>query len=204
MAALAVAADFAVLRLMERFDGAAETLGLGIVLVVYAILMALPFVPGIAIVVPLLVLNGPSVMPYVWAATLGGLLLAYAAGRATPPGALAALLARLRQRRAAAAVAALMTRPPDTRLSYMRGLLPPRLAPLAGAGRYALLAVMVNVPGASVIGGGGGLALMAGYTRLFAPLPTIATLIAATAPVPLLIWLGGPAIVELFGAGDVR
>ena len=199
MAGLAIAADVAVVHLMDRFDGTAAMLGVGALLAIYALLMAIPFVPGIAIVVPLVILNGPGVMPYVWIATLAGLLLSYGVGRAIPPGALAALLTRLRQRRAAAAVGALMCRPPEQRLEFLRGLLPPRLGALAGAGRYALLAILVNLPGASVIGGGGGLALMAGYTRLFPPRATILTLVIATAPVPLAIWLGGPPLLALLG-----
>ena len=199
MAGLAVAADVAVVHLTDRLDGAAAMLGVGAMLAIYALLMAIPFVPGIAVVVPLLILNGPGVMPYVWIATLGGLVLSYGVGRAIPPGALAALLGRLRQRRAAAAVGALMSRPPERRLAFLRGLLPRRLAPLAGAGRYVVLAILVNLPGASLIGGGGGLALMAGYTRLFAPRAVILTLAIATAPVPLAIWLGGPALLALLG-----
>ena len=204
MACLAVAADIAVVELMDRFDGATAMLGVGVMLAIYALLMAVPFVPGIAVVVPLLILNGPGIMPYVWIATLGGLLLSYGVGRAIPPGALAALLARLRQRRAAAAVGALMSRPPQERLEFLRGLLPERLAPLAGAGRYVLLAILVNLPGASLIGGGGGLALMAGYTRLFAPRAAILTLMIATAPVPLAIWLGGPPLLAMLGLGPTH
>lgn len=200
MAALAVTADLAVGELMERLDGRAAALGVGVILAAYALLMAIPFVPGIAIVVPLLVLNGPSVMPFVWLATLAGLLLSFAVGRAIPPWTLASLLTFLRQRRAAAAVASLMTRRPEERLSHLAGLLPRRLAPLAGTGRYAILAILVNVPGAALIGGGGGLALMAGYTRLFAPAATVATLTIATAPVPLGIWLGGPPLLAILGA----
>ena len=199
MAGLAVLSDLAVVQLMDRYDGAAATLGVGAMLLIYALLMAIPFVPGIAVVVPLLVLHGPAIMPYVWAATLLGLFLSYAVGRAIPPSALAALLSALGQRRAAAWVRTLMIRPPAERLHFVRDLLPGRLAPVAGRGRYAVLAVLVNVPGASLIGGGGGLALMAGYTRLFAPLATVLTLTVATAPVPLAIWLGGPPLLGLLG-----
>lgn len=200
MAALAVLADFAVVELMERFGGRGARIGIGVILAIYAVMMALPFVPGIAVVVPLLILNGPSVMPWIWLATITGLLMAFAVGRTIPAGTLASLLLRLRQRRAAAAVAALMTRRPEARLEYLRGLLPARFAAAAGGGRYVLLAILVNLPGAAVIGGGGGLALMAGYTRIFAPRATILTLAAGTAPVPLAIWAGGPPFLDWISA----
>ena len=62
---------------------------------------------------------------------------------------------------------------------------------MSGAGRYPLLAALINVPGNAVVGGGGGIALTAGFSRLFRPGWTALTVALAVAPVPLIVWLTG-------------
>ena len=49
----------------------------------------------------------------------------------------------------------------------------------------------INVPGNIALGGGGGLLLFAGLSRLFAPLPLLVTLIVAISPVPVAVWFMG-------------
>ena len=56
--------------------------------------------------------------------------------------------------------------------------------------RYVVLAVLLNLPGNVVLGGGGGLAMMAGLSRLFHPLPFVLTVLLAVLPVPLAFYLG--------------
>jgi hypothetical protein len=53
------------------------------------------------------------------------------------------------------------------------------------------LACLFNLPGNVVLGGGGGIALLAGLSRLYAPLPMAVTVALAVAPVPLAIWIWG-------------
>ncbi|KKL56965.1 hypothetical protein LCGC14_2240120, partial [marine sediment metagenome] len=43
----------------------------------------------------------------------------------------------------------------------------------------------------ALIGGGGGICLMAGLSRMFAALPVLVTLAVAVAPVPLVVWFYG-------------
>jgi hypothetical protein len=55
--------------------------------------------------------------------------------------------------------------------------------------RYLALAFALNLPGNSLIGGGGGIALSAGMSGLY-PMPAyLASVAVAVAPVPLLIAL---------------
>ena len=62
--------------------------------------------------------------------------------------------------------------------------------------RYLALAVLLNVPGNFVIGGGGGIALMAGISRLYS-LPGILIAVAiAVAPVPLAVTIFGAQILS--------
>jgi hypothetical protein len=49
----------------------------------------------------------------------------------------------------------------------------------------------VNTPGNAVIGGGGGIMLLAGLSGIFAPLPTALSIMIAVSPVPLAVALLG-------------
>jgi hypothetical protein len=51
--------------------------------------------------------------------------------------------------------------------------------------RYLALALAVNLPGNVILCGGGGIALMAGLSRLFDPLPFLLTILLAVLPVPM-------------------
>ncbi len=57
--------------------------------------------------------------------------------------------------------------------------------------RYLALAVALNVPGNYLIGGGGGIALFAGVTRLYSIPGFLLTIIVAVAPVPLAVMMFG-------------
>jgi hypothetical protein len=48
--------------------------------------------------------------------------------------------------------------------------------------------VLINLPGNMLVGGGGGIALVAGMTRLFSWPAFLLTVAVAVAPVPLLIY----------------
>jgi len=162
-----------------------------LVLVAYAVMIALPYVPGIEVGVALMMMEGAWVAPAVWGATVAGLLLAYGCGMILPDRTLLRLLGDLRLRRAANRFAAIAPLTRDQRLALLRQGLPVWLAPLAGGGRYLALAVLINLPGNIALGGGGGLFLFAGFSRLFAPLPVLLTALIAVAPVPLAVWILG-------------
>jgi hypothetical protein len=50
--------------------------------------------------------------------------------------------------------------------------------------------VCLNLPGNSVLGGGGGIAALCGLTRQFNWWRYVSTLIVATAPLPLVVLIG--------------
>lgn len=159
--------------------------------VAYALLIALPFVPGIEIGLTLLALRGSDIAPVVYAGTVAGLMLAYLAGYLLPPDWLEVRLRRLRLTRIAGFLAEIAALPPSERLALLRGRAPRRAARLALDWRYALLAILYNLPGNGLIGGGGGISLMAGLSRIFLPGPTLLTVALAVAPVPLFVWWFG-------------
>ena len=53
-----------------------------------------------------------------------------------------------------------------------------------------VLGILFNLPGNSVLGGGGGIALICGMSRLFKWQWFLLTVILVTAPVPLLAFFG--------------
>jgi hypothetical protein len=68
---------------------------------------------------------------------------------------------------------------------------PPRMLDLALRYRYIALAVLINTPGNAIIGGGGGIMMLAAMSGIFMPLPTLLTVAIAVCPVPLAVLLFG-------------
>lgn len=162
-----------------------------VLLLAYALLIAVPFMPGIEIGISLLILKGAAIAPLVYIATVLGLLIAFAAGRFLPYKWLSGFLADLRLRQAAALVDRLAPMSGEERLAHLTDRAPTWLRPLIGPWRYLLLAALINIPGSAVIGGGGGIAFTAGFSRLFRPSWTALTISLAVLPVPLAVWLWG-------------
>lgn len=160
-------------------------------LAVYALLLAMPYVPGVEIGIMFLAMQGPVAALPVYLATLAGLALAYGAGTALPPRWLAGTLRDLGLSRAAALVEGAAPLPCEARLALLRERLPPRLGGILGGWRYIVLALVLNAPGNWLIGGGGGIMMLAGLSGLFRPAATLATVALAVAPVPLAVWFFG-------------
>jgi len=159
-------------------------------LALYALMIAVPFVPGVEIGLALMAIEGPTIAPWIYLATLCGLTLAYAAGALVPYALLYRVLADLRLTRACHLLAHVAPLGPEARLELLRSVTPVRLRPLLRF-RYLVVALLVNIPGNAAAGGGGGILFLAGFSRLFSPLGTVATLALAVAPVPLLYWCFG-------------
>jgi hypothetical protein len=159
--------------------------------VAYVALLAMPFVPGAEIGLAMLAAFGAAIAPLVYGATVLAMILAYGLGCALPPAALARLLGLLRLRRASALATRAAALPREERLAMLRGGAPPRLAALLLRRRYVALALAINMPGNALIGGGGGIMMMAGLSGLFAPVPTLLAVALVVSPVPVAIMLFG-------------
>lgn len=168
---------------------AAFYVGIATVLLVYVALMALPYCPGIEIGLALIAVVGREIIPFVYAATVAALVLAFVFGRFVPPHRVIETLGSLGLARARELLPRIERLDAGERLHlWLNG----RSAPLLRAllrHRYVVLAIALNTPGNWVIGDGGGIALAAGFSRLFS-LPGFALTVAlAVAPVPLAIAL---------------
>ncbi|MEE4348574.1 MAG: hypothetical protein V2I53_17390 [Paracoccaceae bacterium] len=151
----------------------------------YIGLLALPFVPGAEIGLAMLAAFGAAIAPLIYVCTVASMILAYTAGRFLPIDLLQRVLSTLRMQRAADLVARAAPLSSEDRVAMLLDGQSARALQLAVRYRYIALAVAVNTPGNSVIGGGGGIMLMAGLSGIFSPLATVATIALAVSPVPL-------------------
>lgn len=158
-------------------------------LTTYALLIAIPFVPGVEIGLLLMTMEGAWISPIIYGATVAGLGLAYAVGEWMPYPRLQAMLADMRMRRACALLGRVNPLTREERVQLLQSRAPAWLRPFASRYRYLLLAALVNLPGNSLIGGGGGILFLAGLSHLFRPAAILLTICLAVAPVPLAAWL---------------
>ncbi|MDF0602050.1 hypothetical protein P1J78_15010 [Psychromarinibacter sp. C21-152] len=153
----------------------------------YVLTAAIPFVPGAEIGLALLLMFGGAAAPVVYAGMVGALLLSYGAGRLVPPDRLCRALRWMRLRRAAELVCELAGMPQEERAARLAGRLPPVFGRLV-RNRHVLLALLINMPGNTLLGGGGGLAFAAGLSGVYGFPGYALTVVVAVAPVPLIFW----------------
>jgi hypothetical protein len=162
--------------------------GLILVASIYALVLAVPFVPGVELGLLIIALFGTTGAVTAYLATIAGLSLAFAAGRLLPEHAIRALLDRVgidrsRQRMDSATRSILSESSVGRSLSR-------RLGRLLLQHRHMTLALCLNFPGNSVAGGGGGLALLCGMSGQFGWRGFVLTIAVATLPLPLLVLAG--------------
>ena len=159
--------------------------------VFYAALMAIPFVPGIEISLALLAVFGAKIAMAIYAATVAALTLSCLIGRMLPLSLIAALFGSLGLQRAKGLVQSLQPLSAEQRFEVLIEHAPKRVVPVLLKHRYIAIIVALNVPGNAVIGGGGGIALLAGMSGLFTFPRFLASVSLAALPVPLVIILTG-------------
>lgn len=158
-----------------------------LVLLTYILLISIPFVPGIEIALSLMVVRGPDVVIWVYAATIMGLMLAFLAGRYLSYTHLHNIFRDLRMKRACKLLDTIQPLSRTERLDTLKNRIPAFLRPFLIEGRYALIGIVLNIPGNALVGGGGGILLAAGLSRLFSTGWMFITLMIAVAPVPIAI-----------------
>lgn len=154
--------------------------------VVFIVASAVPFVPGAEIGLALLAVLGAGIAPLVYLSMVVALSLAYFTGRLVPARTTAAGLGALGLQRARALIVQLDALDPDARLKLLSDSMPRRFVPFLLRHRHLMLALAFNLPGNTLLGGGGGIALAAGLSRLYSTTGFLMTVVLAVAPVPLL------------------
>ena len=122
--------------------------------------------------------------------------MSFAVGRLISLKALILLLEEFHFQRASQLLTSIEPMKRADRLAFLVSKTPNRLVPFLIRHRYLALAILVNLPGNILIGGGGGIALVAGASKLFSTLGFIITIAFAVSPVPLAILLFGKEILQ--------
>jgi hypothetical protein len=157
---------------------------------VYVLWMAMPFVPGIELGLALMVMLGSKGVVLVYFCTLLSLSLSFAMGRLIPLKAFARFLGWLHLRKVQDLVRQLKPLNSEEKLDFLLGTAPSKVVPYLLKHRYLLIAIILNLPGNALIGGGGGIGLIAGMSRLY-PFPKFILLVSlAITPLPLLVLTG--------------
>lgn len=157
--------------------------------ILYICLMALPFLPGVEIGLAFMMMLGTKGIVLIYVCTLIALAIAFGLGRIFPAHLLLSFLRWLHLTRAEALLRSFDATAPEARLEFLAEKASTGVASILLRQRYLLLALLLNLPGNVVIGGGGGIAMMAGMSRLYT-FPKYLLLIA-------LAILPGPVIVGL-------
>ncbi|MFN3262135.1 MAG: hypothetical protein ACE37J_16405 [Pikeienuella sp.] len=153
-------------------------------LLLYTVLLVMPFVPGAEIGLALLLVFGAAMAWPVYAATVLALSIAFAVGRLASRSRSPASFGNVPL--ASDAVTSLLEGLRDR--PWIHGLM---------RFRWLALALLINMPGNTVIGGGGGIAMAVGYSRTFTYPAFLACAAVAVAPVPTLVLLA-----EVTGFGE--
>lgn len=156
---------------------------------IFAITSALPFVPGAEIGIGMLMLLGGQYALLVYLCMLFALMLAFTVGHFVPLSAIGKAFGWLNLRKAQSLLAKLDGLAPDQRMDLLMANAPKRFVPFLLRYRYIALIILVNTPGNSLIGGGGGIALMAGLSGLFKWYYFALGMAVAIAPIPIAFYL---------------
>jgi len=157
----------------------------------YSVLLAIPFVPGAEIGLALIAMLGPPIAFLVYVCTLVGLSFSFVVGRLIPLSGLIRLSEDIKFQRMSELLKAIEPLDQQDRLAFLADKAPNRYLPFLLHHRYLALAVALNVPGNFLIGGGGGIAMLAGVSRLFSIPGFLVTIAVAVAPVPIAVFIFG-------------
>ncbi|HSM41012.1 MAG TPA: hypothetical protein VK862_09690 [Afifellaceae bacterium] len=158
----------------------------------YTCLLAVPFVPGAEIGIALLVTLGPPIAFLVYLCTVFGLVCSFVIGRYVPLKSLRAIADAVKLSRLALLLEQIEPLSREERTEYLTGRDNRALSRFLQY-RYLTLALLFNLPGNFLIGGGGGIGMIAGMSGLFSLYGYLITVMIAVSPVPLL--------VSIFGTG---
>jgi hypothetical protein len=154
----------------------------------YVLLMAIPFMPGIEIGLAVMILLGNKGALLIYLCTVMALAISFIIGRKTPPLLIILLLNWFHLYKASALIAQLKPLDQQQRLKLLYEKAPRKLVPFLLRHRYLAIVAILNLPGNALIGGGGGISVIAGMSKIFPFYVFILLVAVAVAPVPLLFY----------------
>lgn len=162
----------------------------------YSLLLAIPFVPGAEIGLAMITMLGPPIALLVYICTIIGLSLSFIVGRSIPLSVLIRFTEYLKLSRTNKLLKDFDSLNNEDRLEHLTNKTPnPFLRGLVRS-RYLALGVALNIPGNFLIGGGGGIALFAGISRLYSYPGFLITIVIAVAPIPVAVFLFGAGLLS--------
>ena len=174
-------------QLFPRHDSMLQFMVLGVTLL-YVLLMAIPFMPGIEIGLALMILLGSKGALLIYLSTVLALSISFIIGRRTPPHLITLLLNWFHLYKASTLVAQLESLDQQQRLKFLYEKAPSKLVPFLLRHRYLAIVAILNLPGNALIGGGGGIGVIAGMSKIFPFYVFILLAAVAVAPLPLLFY----------------
>lgn len=165
------------------------------IILIYIVLISLPFIPGAEIGFSMLVIFGADFAGVLYLATVAALTLSFSIGRLAPSHSLDRALAWLGFARTAQMLSEQRSKSQPPHASLIDTYQFPRWAHWLFRHKLLALIALINTPGNSLIGGGGGIALAAGVTRLMTFRDFFIGTSLAVAPVPFFVtiaaWFNG-------------
>ena len=155
----------------------------------YILLLSLPFVPGVELGLLLMYIFGKEGIVLVYLFTVSGLNLAFLMGRCLPKNRIATWLEKLGFSRFSADSSDVIKEMLD-HSTFSEKFRKHRIGSIVLKSRYLILAVLFNLPGNYLLGGGGGISLVCGTSRHIPWKRFLLTVVLATSPVPLLAFFG--------------
>lgn len=156
----------------------------------YVLLMALPFAPGIELGLALMMVLGPKGVALVYFCTLLSLSLSFMVGRLIPLEIFARFLGWLHLQNARDLLIRIGPLESEQKLNYLLNTAPSRIIPFLLKHRYLMVAFILNLPGNALVGGGGGIGVIAGMSGLYPFLRYLVMISLAISPLPLFILCG--------------
>lgn len=157
----------------------------------YILFMTLPFMPGIEVGLTLMLFLGGKGVFLVYLCTLIALSISYAVGRKIPPDIFARMLGWFYLVKARNLVLEMKDMSRNERLNFLQQKAPSKIAPHLLKHRYLAIAILLNLPGNALIGGGGGIALIAGMSGIITYPRYLLLIAVAISPVPIMIIIKG-------------
>jgi hypothetical protein len=166
--------------------------------ILYSLLLSLPFVPGVELGILLMCIFGKEGIVFVYLATVAGLSLAFLIGRLIPSRWIDSGLEILGNSPSCSSQSDEIEKMADC-ISAGRKHLPSWLKSYLVKYRYFTIAILVNLPGNYILGGGGGIAIACGTRRRISWKGFLLTIVLAVSPVPILVYLGIIQLEAFFG-----
>jgi len=162
-----------------------------IALLIYILLMATPFMPGIELGLAVMLLLGSKSALLIYLCTLIALSISYTIGRFFPLRLVLRFLKWLYLEKASELITQLEPLDQQERLAFLNRKTPTKIAPFLIKHRFVTIAVVLNLPGNALIGGGGGIGLVVGMSNLVSFYKYFLVMAVAVLPVPLCVYIQG-------------